>query len=431
VLYLDADSEPFQAQLSPGNSHTARSSTSGGYVEDRMRLGARLSLVSGLRVDFSGIDTPQDPDVVRMTALSPRLGAAFDVSRDHRTVIRAHWGRYHDPISVNALRTMQTDLSDSPAVVEAVPVGDGQWEVISERTETSNVTIDSSLRQSSVDQWTIGAEREVAPGILIQAQYIGRRFGDFVGFIDTGSVWEPIERTDPGPDGLLQTPDDGSILTLFRRVNPGNELLYTNPPGAQRHYDAAEVVARRAYANNWQLQASYTWSRAKGNVGNVIYTNAGFGDLASTFANPNRQINSWGRGPHDPTHEVKLLGTARVPWSGGFSVSGVYRYTTGYAWAREAAFPGVRLGTLSVRMESNGARRVAPINNLDLRAEKTLPLGGRRVLALFVDAFNVTNQGVPDSDDFSPVWPVSGPNFGLPTAWRPARSLWATVRVTF
>jgi TonB dependent receptor/Carboxypeptidase regulatory-like domain len=432
ALYLDADGEPFRVLLSPGNSSTARSSTSGGYLEDRMRLGARLTMVPGVRVDLSGIDTPEDPDAVRMAAVSPRVGAAYDVSSDHRTVIRAHWGRYHDPISVNAVRTMQTDLSDSPAVVEAIPVGPDQWEVVSERRMTSNVTIDSSLRQSRVDQWTIGAEHEVVRGVLIQAQYIGRRFDDFVGFVDTGSVWEPIERQDPGPDGLLETPDDGPVLTLFRKINPGNErLLYTNPPGARRGYDAAQVVARRAYASNWQMQASYTWSRAKGNVGNVVYTNAGFGDLASTFANPNRQINSWGRGPHDPTHEVKLLGTVRLPWWGGFSASGVYRYTTGYAWAREAAFPGVRLGTSLVRMEPNGARRVDAINNLDLRAEKTVPLGGRRMLALFVDALNVTNQGVPDSDDFSPVWPVSGPNLGVPTAWRPARSLRATVRVTF
>ena len=269
-------------------------------------------------------------------------------------------------------------------------------------------------------------------GVVVQAQYIARRFDDFVGFVDTGSVWAPIERQDPGPDGRLGTSDDGPMVSLFRKVNPGNERpLYTNPPGARRRYDAAQVIARRGYADGWQLQASYTWSRAKGNVGNVTATNAGFGDLATTFISPNRLINSWGSGPHDPTHEVKLLGTMRVPWWGGFSVSGVYRYTTGYAWAREAAFPGVRLGASTVRMESNGARRVDAINNLDLRAEKTLPLGSSRTLALFVDAFNVTNQGVPDSDGFSPVWPVSGPNLGLPTAWRPARSLRATVRLTF
>jgi hypothetical protein len=430
AIYLDADGEPYRELLSPGNSSTARSSTSGGYVEDRMQVGARLTLVPGVRIDLSDIDTPKDPDAVWMATVSPRLGVAYDVSRDHRTVIRAHWGRYHDPISVNAFRTMQTDLSDSPAVVEAVPVGTDQWEVVSVRTPSSNVTFDSSLRQSRVDQWTIGAEREVRRRVVVQAQYVARRFDDFVGFVDTRSVWEPVERQDPGPDGNPSTPDDGPIVTLFRKVTPGN-LLYTNPPGARRRYDAAQVIARRGYSDGRQLQASYTWSRAKGNVGNTVVTNAGFGDLASTFANPNRQINSWGRGPHDPTHEVKLLGTARVPWWGGFSVSAVYRYTTGYAWAREAAFPGVRLGTFSVRMESNGARRVDAINNLDLRVEKTLPLGGHRALALFVDAFNVMNQGVPDSDDFSPVWPVSGPNFELPTVWRPARSLRATVRVIF
>lgn len=126
-----------------------------------------------------------------------------------------------------------------------------------------------------------------------------------------------------------------------------------------------------------------------------------------------------------------MLGTARVGWWGGLRASGVYRYTTGFAWAREASFPGAGLGTSAVRMEPNGARRVAAINELDLRVEKSVPLAGRRELGVLLDAFNLTNLGVPDSDSPFPVWTVSGPNLGVPTAWRPARSLRATVRFTF
>jgi hypothetical protein len=429
---IEADGDPFLAVIHAGYSRDARSSNLGWFVEDRIRVSGRLTVVPGLRSDRGTVGTPDDRDALHMWSLSPRVGVAYDIGRDRPTVLRAHWGRYHDPISVNAFRTMQTDYSDYPPVAQAEPGESGEWVVVSEEVPTANVTIDGALEQSRVDQWTLGAERDIGGGVLVQAQYVARRFSDFVGFVDTGSVWIPVERQDPGPDGRTGTADDGGMVSLFRKANPGQErLLYTNPVGARRRYDAVQAVVRRQRAGTWQLQASYTWSRVSGNVGNLVYTNAGFGDLATTFANPNRLINSDGRGPHDPTHEVKVLGTARVGWWGGLRASGVYRYTTGFAWAREASFPGAGLGTSAVRMEPNGARRVAAINELDLRVEKSVPLGGRRELGVLLDAFNWTNHGVPDSDSPFPVWTVSGPNLGVPTAWRPARSLRATVRFTF
>jgi hypothetical protein len=285
-----------------------------------------------------------------------------------------------------------------------------------------------------MDQFVAGVERQVAGNLSVSAQYIHRRYADFMGLVDTASRWTEVTRSDPGPDGLAGNADDGGMLTAYSLVNPGNaSFLYTNPAGARRRYDAVQVVTRKRDTRAWQMQASYTWSRSEGNVTNQSHANAGYWELGNpgNFVNPNRLINAYGRSPFDPTHEVKLLGTVRPLRPGGLSASAVYRYTTGYAWGRQVVVRGLAQGTARIRVEPNGARRVEPTNVLDLRIEQAWRLGGRGRLGIFVDVFNVSNRGVPDSSNNVPVVNISGPLFGQPAAWTDPRTVRLGGRVSF
>jgi hypothetical protein len=268
----------------------------------------------------------------------------------------------------------------------------------------------------------------------VQGQYVRRRFEDFIGLVDTGSVWEPVQRTDPGPDGRLGTSDDGGSIDVFRLVSSQNAFnLYTNPPGAYNRYDAVQLIGRKRYSDGWQLQSSYTWSRTRGTVGNRAHVNAGVFDLGNpgTFVNPNRLVNADGRATFDPTHEVKLLGSYRVAAWGGIMASSVYRYTTGQAWARNAQISGLP-GSYRVRMEPQGAQRAPAINTMSLRVEKTMAVPRTRATAgLFFDVFNVWNQGVPDSDVINAVNDNAGSRFGEPNFWIDPRTLRVGVRASF
>ena len=182
------------------------------------------------------------------------------------------------------------------------------------------------------------------------------------------------------------------------------------------------------------MQSSYTWSSNRGTVGNRAHVNAGQADLGypGRFMDPNQNINADGRAAFDPTHEAKVLGGYRLPWWGGTMVSGIYRYTTGQAWGRNVFITGLRQGVARVRVEPVGTRRVPAINQFDFRAEKTMPLraaGGS--LGIFVDVFNVFNQGVPDSNVSNAIADFSGARFGVPNAWVDPRLLRVGVRVTF
>jgi len=88
-----------------------------------------------------------------------------------------------------------------------------------------------------------------------------------------------------------------------------------------------------------------------------------------------------------------------APRGGGFTVGTVARYTSGQAWARRATIRNMTLGdTELVWVEPRGTRRLPAIKQIDLRVEKRFSLGRSRQLGISGDVFNLTNQGVPNSD---------------------------------
>jgi hypothetical protein len=259
---------------------------------------------------------------------------------------------------------------------------------------------------------------------------VHRDFGRFWGFVSPLDEWYPIEGQDPGPDGVPGSADDGDVIAMFAR-NGVASRVFSNPDGAYRLYDALQFVARTRYSS-WQTQASYTWSATRGNVDNGFQANSGIGALGAggAFVNPNRGINTDGPASFDFSRELEVLTHGYMDVLGGISVGAIYRYTPGQRWARRAQIRTSQIiDTLLV--EPKGSRRLPAINNLDFRIEKDLRLGGIGRIGLAADIFNVTNQGVPNSDSSSAIFADSGFFFGEPVAWVNPRLLRVGVRFMF
>jgi hypothetical protein len=431
-IYGDVFGEPFDVSIWDGTVGSATTGRWVAFAHDAWAVTDRLTVTPGLRLERNRGSVPNKPDVFATNTVAPRLGVAWDVTSDHRTVLRAHYGRYYDTIFASRILSEDTSENKNPNIY-AVAVGPNQFEEVSRTTEEHRFAIDENIRHSRVNQFVLGIERELMTDLSLQAQYIRRRFDNFMGLIDTTTIYQPVQRVDPGPDNRLNTADDGAALTLFNATNPNDAFsVYTNPAGAFNKYDAVQLVARKRHSRDWQLQASYTWSKNRGTVGNRWHVNAARNDLGKpgVFVNPNLYINAYGRAQFDPTHEAKVLGSYQLPW-GGVLVSGVYRYTTGQAWGRVVQFTGLRQGGQRVRIEPRGTRRAPAINTLALRVEKSVDVRGGGRIGLFLDAFNLSNQAIPDSDMGDAIAEVSGARFGQPNHWLDPRTLRAGVRVTF
>ena len=263
----------------------------------------------------------------------------------------------------------------------------------------------------------------------MRVQYIRRNFKDALGYVNTGAPWTPVTAIDPGPDGVLGTRDDGGPLTVYHDDRPQEQfLLLTNPRDAWRSYNAVQMMGTRRYAKGWQLQASYTWSRSRGSYDNGFSSNAANGELSlnGIGANPNWTIFRTGRTSEDRTHDVKVLGIYTLPYWGGIRVCGIYRYVSGTPWGRVIPFdPLTNLCCSGPLVEPKDAHELDATNTIDLRVEKTFPVGSTK-FGIYGDVFNLTNQGIATSINQG-----SGPNFGVPFGWSDPRTLRVGLRVRF
>lgn len=431
IFYQDYGGEPYLAYLYEGYLQNATINRTSMYVQDTWSVNDRLTINPGLRININRGSVPTAGNVLSTYPVAPRIGFAWDLAGDHRTVVRAHYGRYHDALLTGTFSFLDTD-GLTPFITAEV-LAPGVFNEIDRIDPDVSFGIDEDIRQSYVDQFLVAIEREVIPDLSVTAQYIRRNFEDFMAFVDTGSEYEPVTVTDPGPDGEFGTSDDAGTFTAFNLLNPGESFkLMTNPDGAFRRYNAFQLIARKRWSRNWQLLGAYTWSRNIGTIDNLFGTNAGFedADKDGVFANPNKRINAEGHVSIDPTHEVKVSGTYRVPWVGGFNVSGTYLYRSGRAWARRinSGFgDALSQGSETIFAEPRGSRRLDAVNTLDLRVEKTFPLGSnQRSVGVYFDIFNLTNQGVALT-----IQDLSGSSFGQPDEWSSPRTLRVGGRFSF
>jgi hypothetical protein len=425
--YNDNNGRPDLLILWDGSTYRGSQWRTAVFLQDQWRITGPLTVEPGVRMALYEGAVPVDGLAgYENSSISPRLGVAWDVGANHRTVVRAHYGRYHDPL-VTSYYDFLDPLSLTPQIVMQVDAS-GQFGEITRFQASPRYRIDPSTQHSFADEYLLGVEREFPVNLVIRAQYIRRNFKESIGFIDVGTTWTPIGVTDPGPDNVPGTSDDGGAVTVYNDYTPVDaDLVLTNPAGAYRHYDALQVMATRRHARGLDLQASYTWARTRGNFNNEFSSNAANNDLSvnGDFVNPNRALFSEGRTTRDTPHDVRVLGTYSLPYWGGVRLSVIYRYTSGRPWAR-----GVNFGPLTqinlVRVEPIGSREFPATNSADVRVEKTLRAGTAATVGLFVTVFNVTNQGIPFN-----VTAASGSNFGLPVGWTDPRRVRAGIRVMF
>lgn len=424
-IYLDVDGAPDLVQLWDGASYRGNNTQTGVYLQDTWTLAAPITINGGARFNVYRASPPYQVDYAT-ESFAPRIGIAWDIGGEHRTVLRVNVGRSHDPM-VTSYYDFLDPLSHAPNTL-AREVAPGKFEEVSRILSVAEFEIDPEIRQSYVQESLISLERALGSRMTLKGEFIYRIFGDTVSFVDTSTHWTPVDVPDPGPDGRAGTIDDPGSITIFANSNVGEaRRVMTNPPQAYKNHRAAQVVFTRRDPERWSAQASYTWSQTRANYQNAFSSNAANNDnsINSVFANPNRAINNNGETAFSLRHALKAFGSARVPWLGGWRVSGIYRLESGLRWGRIVVFSGLPQGFEVVRTQPP-VRKGDMIQTADLRVEKSIAFGASAMLGIFADVFNVANAGAARFYTAR-----SGPNFGLPQVWIEPRVLRLGGRVTF
>ena len=406
------------------------------YAQDAWRLTPRITLNPGLRLDLNR-GSVSGATVFRTNALAPRIGFAWDLKGDAKSVLKAHYGRYDEALYSTFYQFIEPGAFSSLTKRRFFNTS-GFTDTIA-TTPIRSVAGAAGVRQPYLDQYILGYDREIFTGVVLGATLVYRRSADFIEIVSRDGQFVPVQG---------QAPGTGQQVTLFDYLNPTTDVLvYTNPRGLNRTYRGAIVSLTRRMSGNWQLVASYVYSQARGNVDNLGFDTS-IPDtnnpdlLGQVLQTPNSLVNAQGRLTHDQTHQLKLQGTWVIP-SHHLSISGNYTFHSGDTWTPRTdclltddgngvigdgilgchTFPQ---GPFTYLAEPRGRRRLSPRNELDLHVEWYHDFAGDRRMRLFADAFNLNNQaratqvetlvgpelGTPATENFS-----TNIRFGLGFTW--------------
>lgn len=444
------------------NDGMAKFNTFGAYISDSWTPAQRLTLNLGVRAEaqsawlppqvkpqgeFGGSGSFDRLDVGDWFWLAPRIGAAFDLTGDGRTVLKATYGTYYFNLggtsdfahNYNPNATVLTtyrwndrngDKTYQPGEVN-LDVNGPDFLTVS---GASNNVINPELEHPVQHEVTAQLERDLGFNMSIRGLYVYKgAYGQTVNtnILRPYSAWNrAFSRRDPGPDGVLGNADDAGSVTVYD-YDPAfagsnfvrNMLINSDRTDRFHNY---EVSLNKRKSGKWFALTS------------VVFTK-NHRWLSLVAESPNDEVN-----PLDETWEYSYRLAAGYDLPYGLAISGVYQLYNGFALQRTNLFRAVdpdggarfpSSGTINLRVEPYGATRGPERQIANLRLSKDVPLGGTRRITLDADLTNVFNTNVawgsPTSGDGTGTIVASGPTYGYVTRIVQPRALRLGATFTF
>lgn len=371
------------------------------FAQDAWHATNRLTFNLGVRGDMYQGKGKTEGKVYDSSNWAPRLGFAFDLAGDSRTVLKGSYGLYYEGSQTQLFTRALPGLQD---YVTYLVNPDGS---IGEESSRSLLSIPykiaSDIKHPRVDESTIGFERALSGSMRLSLTGVWRDNKNFVNSVNPSARWETVPTTT----------DTGGTVNLYRWVNraaTSSDFIIRNVDGFQylsptgsvvgtaepfRKYRAFMAVLNKRYTDRWQAQISYVRAKATGNV-----DNSGAAQVATRqFESPNLAlVNSEGEASFTPKHEFKLLGSYQIPVI-ETSVNAFFRATSGLPYNRIQQFPTSIVGAGStttyrrIPIDPRGTYHLPKLTQLDLRLEKNFTLPGTNRIGIYVDIENVANRG--------------------------------------
>ena len=389
------------------------------YEEQRLRYAEQ---VRGQTDPVTGRRFGKNAMVLR-DQWSPRLGAIYDFTSAGRSKVYAHWGRYYEsiPLDINDrsfggevvhVQNFSPDQCLGPGQVPDPRIGGPNGNGCVASTDAAafgdavvgagGTLILPGIRGQYLDESLGGVEYELWPDLVVGVAVQHRRLGRIIEDLspdgggtylvaNPGSFSADEERA---LEAKLAAAEDPAVrerlayeLELYRGVRD-----YDRP---QRDYTALTLLARHRLVDRLYLQASYTYSRTRGNYpGTLSYDNAQVGPNNSTqYDLVELLVNRRGPLPQDRPHFVKLDGAYSLP----LGPSQVL--TLGVRFRASSGVPITALGTHplygpnEVAILPRGALgRTSFDHNLSLRLAYARGLGRGMTLEVFADVYNVYDR---------------------------------------
>lgn len=220
------------------------------YVQDSLKLGERLTVNAGIRVDFTRrFDKIFNITRQKSTEVGPRFGFAYLLDRDGRNVLRGSVTRTHQPMTGrdNVTRFLGGGSVNRREVFDMD--GDGVFETENFTPATTQslvaLQLDPNISQPYTDEVIVGYRRQFPGQLVVDVAGIHKKVQNLNALVEINGFW---------PDGPF-TPFGG-----FGRVAPNRGLVYkqTENTWSQLNLTAIDVIVSKNMKSGLMMFASFT-----------------------------------------------------------------------------------------------------------------------------------------------------------------------------
>jgi hypothetical protein len=306
------------------------------FLQDRVLVSDRLTLELGMRYEWHVTPTERDDKFVVFDAPSasllrvgvdlpeiyqqndrnfePRVGVAFGLSSDGRTVARAAYARAVDEPGTTAVRDT---IGNPPWAAPLTASGSIPLASALETTQPGGLapaTVDHAFRNASLDSWNANVQRQITGDLAVTVAYLGSR-GKNLRL--SRNLNQPIGGVRPFPSLSISSP--------IRPGVPLGNITQVESSGFSTYHGLSVSLTKRL-SHGLQFDTSYTWSKS-------LDTNS---LNSSGFAVQDSEDipNQYGLSDFDARHRFVVSASYALPFSGhvitrGWQVAAIVQSQSG------------------------------------------------------------------------------------------------------
>jgi hypothetical protein len=413
------------------------STTTAGYVNDRLFLPRRIRVDVGARVELTR-GSSRGGSAIEWPSLAPRLSVHWIVDGRQRLEVFGGHARYMhnlpldylsfgDPSALSGLvyrwddanRNRAYDADERGVLIAAV--GACCANGVPNR-------IDSNLQQPHTDELVAGIVARAGKWSL-RLTGVERHERELIASVNAGVTPDDYLSTYVSDAGerFVEPQDDRLLLVYDRKPSSFGQDRYvlTNPQGHTGYYKGFEVTLEGSVA-----EIARTRFDGSAYHGATLGANRGFGAvendpgvIGELFENPNATTYARGHAFSDRGYAMKWWGQYLAPKQ--YVVSAAARYQDGQSFSRLVVVPDLNQGPEAISAYRRGRTRFTFTFSLDARVQKSVRIGKTFVTGM-VTVFNALNTGEEVEESI-----VTTAAFRTPTLIQPPRVAHIGVRIEF
>jgi hypothetical protein len=426
-------------------------------------------------IAFAGQNSPYGRRVQsnQYNTIGPRIGFAYNVFGDGKTVVRGGFGVYYDRtltgiVEQNAFlnpKVAQTQVIDNPATINDPRTGTPNNSI----GVATIITTGDEFKPPQTIQYSLGFQRELFRNTFMEIAYVGNSSHNLLRSVNINAPLPRFAR------------NGGTLARNFYRPFRGYGNITERRTDADANYNSAQFTLTRRFTDGLQFGVVYTFSK------NVTESST---DRSDTIQDPLRPDLERGISSFDRTHVFTTNFLYELPFGknkmfnlgsignailGGFQFAGIYTrqsgtpltiqqtngtfngvgtsvdpFDQGYTvstirpnlicdptlsrsertvtrWFNTSCFSPVLTTSTSYGTAGRGIVRGPGINNLDVSIYRTFRFTESMNLQLRAEFFNVLNI----TQYNNPVTTLGSSNFGSITSARDPRIIQFGVKFNF